>query len=216
MYDFPCHQIGKSYHRHQYSEVPARPATAPPSRPVPIHFPRQYASYDSSSAMSPSSVSRSAKGRRANEYQGPTETEEEDLREDFARAEEIFRSVSAPKKENVAGSDMCSVCRRRRKEGAVPGSAPAKLQENEYDAGDESYLEAQREKERERNTRKSQRQQQQPAKVEQEERQDPRTALENVLKDLEADFELHKRYSLLQSRTYTLVTNCFTGTLLLP
>ncbi|KAI5481911.1 hypothetical protein MNV49_000188 [Pseudohyphozyma bogoriensis] len=125
----------------------------------------------------------------------PEETETDDeLHASFERAEQIFRSVSAPKRDG----DLCSVCRKRRKSEGVPRSAPAKMQERrdvDYDAGDESYQDSEQESIRPKVSKKA----------EKERRPDPRLALESVLRDLEADFGLHKRIYIELSDQYRVM-----------
>jgi hypothetical protein len=86
---------------------------------------------------------------------------------------------------------MCTVCRRRKREGA-PTSAPPKLgggrarweAEVDHDGDDEAYEEEVVPEKAKTSRQKDQRQATAVA--------DPQVALENVLKNLEADFELHK------------------------
>lgn len=137
--------------------------------------------------------------------------DEEDLRETFRRADEIFRSVSAPahgdpQNDGTGAAGMCSVCRRRKSNALGGGrgehhSAPPKMergwernqqQQEEHDGDDEEegQEETYRRQTEEREVRDGHQQRQQEAK---EKRMDPQAALGRVLNDLEADFELHKR-----------------------
>ncbi|ORY89247.1 hypothetical protein BCR35DRAFT_300360 [Leucosporidium creatinivorum] len=182
----------RSHHQHQHQHsAPTRPSTAP----LPSH--RQH--------YAPPLLQR-----RHPHYSAP-ETEREELAQDFRRAEEIFRSVKAPKKAaGVPGSPgLCSVCRRRKREsGGVPVSAPPKLggrwEERESGAAghegddeEERYEEEMRQrKSREKEKMRAQEKSRAPPKV------DPQQALENVLRDLEDDFELHKRIYIELSDQY--------------
>lgn len=114
--------------------------------------------------------------------QDDDEVEEEPLQRDFRRAEQIFRSVTPHENDDV-GRAVCSVCRRRRvdrdrhrgddNKRRVPASAPPKLYH--HDHGRESAI-PQAEATRSRSRRP-----------------DPRRMLEDVLVELEADFDLHKK-----------------------
>lgn len=148
--------------RQHYDHPPSRPSTAPlpaQRQKAPVHRQHSYESYD---AVRPLPERRTA----------PIIIDEADLETSFARAEEIFRSVSAPKVDATpAAGGMCSVCRRR-KRGGEPGSAPARMGREDGFEGDDEGVRAEGRKER---------------------REDPQMALVKVLRDLEEDFEQHKR-----------------------
>lgn len=102
------------------------------------------------------------------------------MQRDFRRAEEIFRSVSgsgpgpAPEQKRGQGKDtLCTVCRRRRRSAVGDGEATYQKasQQQPTDKGKGTA---------------AQRRSSSP-------RVDPRQALENVLADLEADFDVHKK-----------------------
>lgn len=144
--------------RQHYDDPPARPSTAPlPTQRQKAPAPRQR-SYEAYPDVRPPSEPRAS-----------TLIDEADLETSFARADEIFRSVSAPKVDATpsSGAGMCSVCRRRKR--GEPGSAPARMEG--WEADDEAVRQRAR-------------------------KEDPQMALVKVLRDLEEDFEQHKRYVL--------------------
>lgn len=180
-----------------------RPSTAP--LPTRHHHPapRSHASYDDS--YSSSAASRRQDRRPADEHHNDHNgQEEDDLQNSFRRAEEIFRSVShdsAPpaqtgrtniaQQQAPASPGLCTVCRRRRREReaatGVHGSAPPKMerweQERDMDGDDEEEEQQQQQGRSEK-----------PRRATMAPMVDPKRALENVLNDLEADFELHKKW----------------------
>lgn len=87
---------------------------------------------------------------------------------------------------------MCTVCKRRKADGGGPYSAPPKLG-GRWEERERGYA-AEDEREERRHQRHQQReQQQQKEQREKEKVNNPRQQLEAVLREYEADFELHKR-----------------------
>ncbi|KAM0791432.1 hypothetical protein ACM66B_005890 [Microbotryomycetes sp. NB124-2] len=139
--------------------------------------------------------------------------DEDDLTLDFERARKIFETLDSsggPRLDNDGGVNLkdgfvvikqgqrCGICLRRQKRLGL---------RNEFEGHVHRAAESNEIEEQESGERRPPQQQQQRHQTETRKKLDPRQALENVLKDLEDDFELQKRIYIELSDRYRAMSS---------